>query len=159
MLALVTQPVDSMFTGKLEPTENIGSIIDDYNLTTFQYNEIIVGFGWGVLEGNQVDNITACIGDVIVLIEDVVKVVKIVIDQGLDAATVALLKAYKQFKTTAGVCIHIGPDVKVLEAFAANFADPSALPGLVKAGITRHLFKLTRELATARKEFKHQQYW
>jgi len=80
MLALVTQPVDSMFTGKLEPTENIGSIIDDYNLTTFQYNEIIVGFGWGVLEGNQVDNITACIGDVIVLIEDVVKVVKIVID-------------------------------------------------------------------------------
>lgn len=58
VLAIVTEPIPS------EVLRRIGTVVDPYNLTTYQYNEIIAGGAMGVIDQNDCTEIEACALDV-----------------------------------------------------------------------------------------------
>jgi len=87
-----------------------GTVIDPYNLTTEQYNEIIFGAGWGVLEGLGLSQIEECLTDVRTMLPKVIKAFEGA-DTNATAAFLQLLALIPEAKQTLATCQAIGPNV------------------------------------------------
>lgn len=75
--------------------------------------------------------------------------------QGLIDLGHALLHAIDAMQ----VCKNMSADIAELEAWGQIFLDPAALPAEIRAGITKHAFAVTKNVAKARSEWAAEQFF
>merc|ERR1712060_273346 len=135
----------------------VGQPISD--LTTNQYNAMLAGIVYGLIDQNHLTEFETCISD------------------GRSEATAAFkgfedlwhhqwLTGFKELGSVVEAlphmlkdCTSIQDDIASLEAWGQVFLDPKSLPATVKSNVTHNLIKLTRDLNKAKNDWKNEQYF
>jgi len=94
-----------------------------------------------------------CISDVKVLALGAIEAFH-ELQHNLTNGTIMLLELIPDLKDAMANCTDMTADVQALEKWLSIFADPATAKADLRAGITRHMFALTRDLAKARKYWK-----
>ena len=129
------------------------------DLTTNQYNAMLAGIVYGVIDQNDATEIEACIADgeteaksAYAAFED------LWVHQwttGLKEVASVVVALPALMKT----CISIKSDVAELENWAGVFLAPADLEDVIKYNVKHSLIKLTRDLNQAKKEWAAEDYF
>lgn len=126
-------------------------------LTSLQYNEMLAGIVYGVIDKNDATQIEACIADG-----------KTEAVLGFTAFTELLsghwLTAFEtlgnvviNLPSLMGDCTTIQADVVELESWATVFLTPAELPSTIKSNVTHNLIKLTNDVRKAKNDWANEE--
>ena len=149
MVSIATQPAST--------EEMLGKPISD--LTTNEYNTMLAGIVNGVLKQEGLTEITTCIGDGEAEAKLAVKGFEDLLHKQWTTGFKELGQVVTGLPHVLTDCKNISDDITKLESWATIFQDTAALPDLIKSNVTHHLIKLTRDLNTAKNEWKAETYW
>lgn len=127
---------------------NLNPPISDLN--TVQYNTIIAGIAWGFSEQEGLTEIDLCVKDAkteALLAWDAF----VHLHHGEWVAGMTEIKnIIADLPNLEYTCTHIGADIAILEAWAANLEAQPNIEDYIRGRVKRHIIALTADLATAR---------
>ena len=128
-------------------------------LTTQEYNAMLLGLAHGVLQQEGLTEVQTCIQDGTSEGKQVIKGFESLLHHDWVTGVKELGVAVEGLPHLLTDCRNISDDITTLKGWATVFEAPSALPNLVKSNVSHHILALTRDLQKARKEWKNEEYY
>ena len=130
------------------------------DLTTNQYNAMLAGFIYGVIDQNHLTEIELCLKDGKTEATDAYTVIKDFEAGQWTTGIKELGVIVKTLPTLMKDCTSIGADITSLETWASVFLDtPADIEALIKTNVTHSLIKLTRDLKQAKQDWAAEKYF
>ena len=129
------------------------------DLTTNEYNAMLLGVVHGIIEGEGLTEVEACAGDVKTEASLAYTAFEDFLQHQWTAGAQTLLQIVEDVPTVYGACTNLSEDIATLENWATAFAHPASLPDTVRTNVTHNLLKLTRDLNKAKNEWKNETYY
>lgn len=129
------------------------------DLTTNQYNAMLLGIVHGVIEQEGLTEIGTCITDVKGEATGAYTAFEDLWHRQWKTGFTDLISTVKGLPTAMQDCTHVSEDVATLESWATVFLTPADLESIVRTNITHNLIKLTRDLNQAKNLWKDEEYY
>ena len=129
------------------------------DLTTNQYNAMLAGIVYGVIEGEGLTEFEACIKDAKTEASSSYHAFEDLMAKNWTTGFQELSEIVKALPGLMTDCTGIQEDIATLESWATVFLTPAALPSLIKSNVTHNIIKLTRDLKGAKKDYKNEEYF
>jgi hypothetical protein len=154
MIEIVTQPI-----AVVESDVNADGP-DPWGLTTKQYNEMLAGFAYGILDRNHATEMEACLHDGSHEAVELFDTLEALLGGHWVEAIKDLGDVATHLPGLMTDCKSIGPDVIELAQWASIFTeDPAQLESDIKRNVTRHIAGLTLDLKKARSDWKAAEFF
>ena len=134
-------------------------IRDSSDLTTNQYNAMLVGIVNGVLQQEGLTEIETCIGDGEAEAKDAYTAFEDLVHKQWVAGFEELGVIAKALPNLLSDCTHFSDDIAKLKSWAVVFEDPADLQSVITTNIKHNLLKLTRDLNRAKGDWKNEEYF
>ena len=138
------------------------SVIDPGNLTTVEYNTVIAGIMFGIIDQNDCTEIEACGTDSAHDVIQAYNALQLIITRKplKVAAGVAMLRSVvEDIPTDLNECKNIQDDIASLQAWSTVFLDPAHLQEVVEHDVKRHILSLTTHARKAQQDWNNENYF
>ena len=129
------------------------------DLTTNQYNAMLLGIVHGVIQQEGLTEIGTCITDVEGEAHQAFTAFEDLWHREWKTGFQEIVATVKGLPTAMTDCTTISDDVATLESWATVFLAPADLENVIRTNITHNLLKLTRDLNKAKNEWKNEEYY
>ena len=129
------------------------------DLTTNEYNAMLIGLVNGVIQGEGLTEIETCATDAESEAHDAFFGFEALWQKQWALGFEKLGAVAMGFPQLMTDCKSTSEDIATIESWATVFESPASLPGLVKTNVTHNLIKLTRDLKHAKTLWSDEQYY
>ena len=129
------------------------------DLTTNEYNAIILGVAHGIVQGEDLTEVEACLGEVKTEATSAYNAFEDLLHHHWQTGIKDLGAIAYELPDLVQDCTHLSDDIATLKSWATAFSSISDVENTIKTNVTHNLIKLTRDLNKAKNDYKNEEYY